>query len=248
VVREATEFGGHLLAAELGVPCATLDVAPLSGVRRPGLVPALNGSRAAMGLPPLAGVFELSSERWISWMPGAWYDDGTRGAVRSYRAPGAAAQVLDPAIADLPADRPLVLATLGSNTDVALPAEASPLPRIVEALGSLPCTAVVALGAGADPAEWAGPRPENVHLTSFVQQQLLLPACDLFVTHAGLNGIREALVAGVPMVALPLYAEQPANAARLAELGVGLAVPTDTVDAQTLAATCHKVLAELAAA
>jgi N-glycosyltransferase len=120
--------------------------------------------------------------------------------------------------------------------------ETSPLPRIVEALGTLPCTAVVALGRDADPADWQGPRPGNVHLASFVQQRLLLPACDLFLTHAGFGGVREALTAGVPMVALPLYADQPANARRLAELGAGVVLPPDEADATALAAACRQVL------
>jgi MGT family glycosyltransferase len=142
----------------------------------------------------------------------------------------------------LPADRPFVLATLGSLAGHTLSPEPSPLPRIVEALGTLPCTAVVALGREADPADWAGPRPANVYLASFVQQRLLLPACDLFLTHAGFGGIREALTAGVPMVALPLSAEQPSNAQRLADLGLGVVVDRDEAGAATLAAACRTVL------
>ncbi|WP_211175288.1 glycosyltransferase [Pseudonocardia xinjiangensis] len=242
VVREATEFGGHLTAAVLGVPCATLDIAPLAGVRHPGMVPVLNGSRAVFGLPPLDGLAGLLPEPWISWLPESWYPDDIRATVRSYRAPDAAPEVLDPAIVALPVDRPLVLAALGSSTGVALAPEASPLPRIVEALGTVPCTAVVALGRGLDPSDWTGPRPANVHLTSFVQQRLLLPACDLFLTHAGLNSVREALAAGVPMVAVPLFAEQPANAERLAEAGVAVALDPTGVDASTVAAACREVL------
>jgi N-glycosyltransferase len=101
---------------------------------------------------------------------------------------------------------------------------------------------VVALGRDTDPATWAGPRPGNVHLASFVQQPLLLQACDLFVTHAGFGGVLDALRAGVPMVALPLFAEQPANAQRLTELGLGLATNPYEADTATIAAACQKVL------
>jgi UDP:flavonoid glycosyltransferase YjiC (YdhE family) len=134
-----------------------------------------------------------------------------------------------------------VLATLGSNAGHMLSGQDSPLSRIVSALGELPCTAVVALGAEVDPATWPGPRPGNVHLVSFVQQRLLLRACDLFVTHAGFGGIQEAVTAGVPMVALPLYAEQPVNAARLADLGLGVTLPADAGQSD-LAQACRRVL------
>lgn len=44
------------------------------------------------------------------------------------------------------------------------------------------------------------------------------------------------------MVALPLDAEQPANARRLVEPGVGLVVSTEEANAVTLAAACQRVL------
>jgi N-glycosyltransferase len=48
------------------------------------------------------------------------------------------------------------------------------------------------------------------------------------------------------MVALPaLYAEQPINAQRLTELGVGMAVDPDEADPATLAAACRRVLSDL---
>jgi N-glycosyltransferase len=243
VVRECTEFGGYLLAEKLGIPCVTLDGAPLQVTRDPAILPFLNASRTAIGLPPVDDVSSLTRWPWISWLPDLWHPDEMRStAHRHYRRIEAALDVLDSAIAHLPADRPFVLATLGSVSGHMLTAETSPLPRIVDALGSLPCTAVVALGRDADPAAWTGPRPANVHLASFVQQRLLLQAADLFVTHAGFGGVQEALAAGVPMVALPLYAEQPANARRLAELGLGMALDAYASDAASIAAACRKVL------
>jgi N-glycosyltransferase len=245
VVRESTEFGGYLVAEKLGVPCVALDGAPLQVTRDPGLLPWLNESRAAVGLPPVDDTSSLTRELWVSWLPDVWYPAGMRStAHRSYRGPQEASQQLDPAIAQLPDDRPFVLATLGTHSNHMLSPAASPLGRIIEALGSLPCTAVVALGRDTDPATWAGPRPSNVHLASFVQQPLLLQACDLFVTHAGFGGVLEALRVGVPMVALPLFAEQPRNAQRLSELGLGVTTDPYEADAATIAVACQKVLSD----
>jgi UDP:flavonoid glycosyltransferase YjiC (YdhE family) len=243
VVRECTELGGYLLAQQLGLPCVTLDIAPLVQARHPGMLPWLNDSHAAVSLPSVDHASAVAGAMWVSWLPESWYSEELRSPAHAYyRTPAEPEEVLDPAIVGLPVDRPFVLATLGSNTWVT-PREKLPLRQIVEALGSLHCIAVVALGREyADPADWAGPRPDNVHLVSFAQQRLLLPSCDLFLTHAGFNAVREALTAGVPMVALPMHAEQPANAQRLFELGVGLAVRPEKANAATLASACRCVL------
>jgi UDP:flavonoid glycosyltransferase YjiC (YdhE family) len=243
VVRECTELGGYLLAERLGVPSVTLDITPLVQARHQGMLPWLNDSRAAAGLPSVQHPSAVVGAMWVSWLPESWYPQQLRSPAHAYyRSPGEPGEVLDPAIAGLPADRPFVLATLGSNTWV-MPRENLPLRQIVEALGRVRCTAVVALGREyADPADWCGPRPDNVHLVSFAQQRLLLPSCDLFLTHAGFNAVRESLTAGVPMVALPMHAEQPANAQRLFELGVGLAVRPEKADAATLASACQWAL------
>jgi UDP:flavonoid glycosyltransferase YjiC (YdhE family) len=44
------------------------------------------------------------------------------------------------------------------------------------------------------------------------------------------------------MVAIPMHAEQPANAQRLSELGAGVTVCPERANARTLAATCQHVL------
>ncbi|KAL9265439.1 UDP-glycosyltransferase 88F3-like protein [Drosera capensis] len=48
-----------------------------------------------------------------------------------------------------------------------------------------------------------------------------------FVTHCGWNSVLEAVVAGKPMVAWPLYAEQHVNKAALVADDMGLAVPVE---------------------
>ena len=234
IVREGTEFAGFLVAEQLGVRCVTLDSSPLAPVRHPGMLPGLNETRASLGMRPLPHINELTRDAWIGWLPAQWWAENLPSH-QHFRAP-AATGTLDPEIAGLRSDRPLVLVTLGSNA--AHMFTESPLPPIVEALGQLECTAVVALDR-----RWDGPSPDNVHLVPFVQQQLLLPACDLFVTHAGYNGVREALAAGVPMVAMPLFAEAPANARRLTELGLGVTVPADATPAGILVA-CKEVLGD----
>ncbi|XP_066268019.1 UDP-glucuronosyltransferase 2C1-like isoform X2 [Branchiostoma lanceolatum] len=55
-----------------------------------------------------------------------------------------------------------------------------------------------------------------------------------FVTHAGYNGLCEAMYHGVPVVCLPLYGDQPANAARVVARGLGVKLDFSTVTADQL--------------
>jgi N-glycosyltransferase len=246
IVRESTEYGAYLAAERLGIPQVTIDITPMAPYADPAVLEELNRQRVALGLDPVDDPWHPMRTLRAGAVPEAFYRPEARLSTARYYQPPAAngGQPLDPAIADLPSDRPLVLASLGSNAVHFLSDGPSVLDRIVEALGELPVTAVVALGAGRDPDQWKGARPDNVHLTSFVQQSLLLPACDAFITHAGFSGTREALAAGVPMITLPMFAEQPANAARIAEIGAGTGFRIEDTTTDDLRKAVDQVLTD----
>ncbi|MEW2439650.1 glycosyltransferase [Streptomyces caniferus] len=244
VLHESTEYGGYLAAESLGIPHGALDIAPMAPYAHPAVAEELNRQRGKLGLAPVSDAWHPFRAFRAGVVPEDFYPTDSRlPGARYYQVPTQTAQRgLDPEIAQLPSDRPLVLATLGSNA-TRLPGGAHTLLNtIIESLGELPVTGVVALGADRDPQQWDGPRPDNVHLTSFVQQELLLRSSDLFLTHAGFNGTREALASGVPMVAVPLFAEQSHNASRLQELGVGIRIDVQDVTRDALASALRNVL------
>lgn len=245
ILRDPVEFGGYLAAERLGVPHGVLDNCPMAPHGHPAVLAELNRQREVLGLEPTSDAWHPSSIFRAGVVPEAYYTPANRlPNARYYRTPPESDQApLDGAIAALPADRPLVLAVLGSGIQVVESPE-KVLNTIIEVLGQLPVTGVVALGADRDPAEWTGARADNVHLTSFVQQRLLLPSCAAFITHAGFNSVREAMEAGVPMVALPLAGEEPANARRITELGLGLSVTPAELTAQALRSAVERVLSD----
>lgn len=234
IVRETNEYGGLLAAEVLGVPSAVVDVAPLISRLVPDLAARLDVLRDGLGLPPSGAAADRLT---AGLLPQAWYPPEQRTPGHRYH------RVPEPAVPPA-GDGPAVLAAFGSNVQALLPADSALMTIVVEALGSLDVRAVVALGSEAAVASWAGPRPANVELAGFVPQRAVLAGCRVFLTHAGFASVREALTAGVPMVALPLFADQPANAARVAELGLGLQVDAAGLTPQTLAAAVSRVLAE----
>jgi len=71
-----------------------------------------------------------------------------------------------------------------------------------------------------------------------VDHAALLPRCAVVLTHGGYGTIMACLSLGVPMVVLPVNADQPRNARRCADLGVGRVVgPDDRTPAAIRAAT-----------
>ncbi|MDT0467746.1 macrolide family glycosyltransferase [Streptomyces gibsoniae] len=116
--------------------------------------------------------------------------------------------------------------------------------RCLAAYGNLPGWHVVLqIGKYTDPGE-LGDIPSDVEVHSWVPQRAILEQADAFVTHAGMGGCSEALLAGVPMIAVPQAAEQFMNADRLVELGVARRIDTPEATAETLRAALDDLIAD----
>ena len=76
--------------------------------------------------------------------------------------------------------------------------------------------------------------PFDAIIVRSAPQLELLRCATLCITHAGHNTALEALVNGVPMVALPLAYDQPGVAARIAHHGVGVIVTIDELTPELL--------------
>lgn len=146
---------------------------------------------------------------------------------------------LPPWVAGLP-DRPTVYATLGAELSRS-PAGRAVFPMILAALRDEPVNLILTVGRDNDPAQF-GPQPPHVHIARFIPQRLLLPHCDLVVHQGGFSTVTGALNAGLPMVVIPIGADQPYNAACCAALGVGAVIEAGARSAEAIRAAVHDVM------
>ncbi|WP_309895177.1 macrolide family glycosyltransferase [Archangium sp.] len=82
---------------------------------------------------------------------------------------------------------------------------------------------VMACGKGLEPAS-LGPVPSNILVRQWVPQLDVLQRARVFVTHGGMNSTMEGLWHGVPLAVFPQFGDQPVNAARVSELGLGVSL------------------------
>ncbi|XP_049742079.1 UDP-glucuronosyltransferase 2B31-like isoform X3 [Elephas maximus indicus] len=71
----------------------------------------------------------------------------------------------------------------------------------------------------------------NTRLFKWIPQNDLLghPKTKAFITHGGANGIYEAIYHGIPMVGIPLFADQPDNIAHMKVKGAAVSLDMDTM-------------------
>ena len=220
LVCDEADFGGILAAELYGIPSAVVVVLAAGTFARPGLVgPTLNAIRAEYGLAPDPELGMLNRYLVLSPVPAAYRDPRfpfpkTTHFVRPYtvRAPA------QPPFALARPAAPTLYFTLGTifNTE-----SGDLFARVIAGLRELPVNLVVTLGNEIDPAE-LGPQPAHVIVRQFIPQHELLPHCDAIVSHAGSGSVLGALAHGLPMLLLPMGADQPMNADRCAQLGVAL--------------------------
>lgn len=63
-----------------------------------------------------------------------------------------------------------------------------------------------------------------------------------FFSHAGMGGTTEAIHFGVPMVAMPIFGDQPSNAASIEESGLGVQIQYRDLNKENLLNIFKKVL------
>lgn len=87
-----------------------------------------------------------------------------------------------------------------------------------------------------------GDVPHNFIVISYVPQIEVLKHTKLFITHGGMNSTNEGLYYGVPLVVIPLSADQPIIARQVANLGAGVALEMQSLTANQLRETVEHVL------
>jgi UDP:flavonoid glycosyltransferase YjiC (YdhE family) len=80
--------------------------------------------------------------------------------------------------------------------------------------------ALVTTGPAMDPAVIAA--PPNVTVARWARHADVLPHCSAVITHGGHGTVMKALIAGIPLVVVPLGRDQPDNAARVVYAGAGV--------------------------
>jgi len=224
VLRESCEFASLVAAERLGIPHVHVGIFLATGsvLEWEPLVDPLERLRARAGLGPDPRPERLWDEPYLTLTPRSLEDPGDipPAGTRRFHDPAAPAQPLPDWWGA--SDDPLVYVSFGS-----VAAGAGFFPGLyraaVDELADLPIRVLLTVGTDADPAE-LGPVPASVRVERWVPQSAVTPHTAAMVGHGGSGSTLMAMAAGVPVALIPLFADQPVNARRVAALGAGIAL------------------------
>lgn len=206
-------------------------------------LPALNESRARLGLPPLEHFFDQTAgARKILLSVAQAFDFSADPAPAPFAYIGPMIrdpEWVAPTGAALPqGDLPLVL--ISSST--LYQAQEDMLRRCIAAVAGEPVRAIVTLGPALDPEAFAD-APPNVTVLASASHDAIVPHCAAVISHAGHGTVVRPLLHGVPLISLPMGRDQADNAARVAARGAGITL-SQTAAPEEIRSALRQILAE----
>jgi UDP:flavonoid glycosyltransferase YjiC (YdhE family) len=221
LVHDEADFGAAVAAERLGIPAARVIVVIGELVTEEVVAGPVAALRAQHGLTG-----EPAGETVLSPFPPSLRDKPGAFAFRGGSPPAA--------------DGEAIYLTLGTVFN----AESGDLlERALTGVREVGLPVVVTTGRQIDPAE-LGPQPPHVRVQRWIPQEELLPWCRAVVSQAGSGISLGTLAHGLPSVLLPVGADQPHTAARLAELGAGIVLDPLTATPEDIASAVHRVVGE----
>ena len=229
VVREPNEYGSAIAAELYEIPHARVAIG-LSRMEELALHYAANALevlRGSVGLAADPAARALRRSPYLTLLPATLEGYGEWEQPQPVR-------FCDPAwdapAAELPdwwsgSDAPLIYVTFGSVAG-AMELSASIYAAALEAVAELPIRVLLTVGNDANLDAFAA-TPSNVHIEPWVPQAEVLARAAAVVCHGGSGSTLGALAAGLPIVVVPLFADQPYNAQRVAAVGAGIVVAPD---------------------
>jgi UDP:flavonoid glycosyltransferase YjiC (YdhE family) len=216
VLRDPTEYASAVLAARTRTPIAqvAISLAEAEAGSIAAAAPALQEHRQGL-------VSELRAQPYLTRFPASLDPSPFADTVR-YHEPRETP-------VSLPdwwrgSDAPLIYMTFGTVLGhMSIAAET--FRMALKAVERTHARVLLTVGRRFD-ASTLGPVPANVHLEPWIDQARVLDHADLVVCHGGSGTTLAALAAGVPLVIVPLFADQFENARRIAAARAGRVVDT----------------------
>lgn len=254
IIRDATEYAGAIAAEYLGLPHASVVVDAFSAIDSPEwesitgnrmmVADALAQHRAAYELPPDPTVQMLYHYLHLCFMPPSW--DGSdmprpahtqflRYIPRELPVGG-----LPDWMDTLPA-QPTIYVDLGTLSGIS----ERIVQAIVQGLDEEQVTVIIKIDHEEE-ARHFEPQPDYVHFTSSAPHAEMFSRCHLFISDGILRNLKEALVAGTPVLVIPLssFTDQLYCAERCAALELGRMIPPQTCTADAIREAVRALLAD----
>jgi UDP:flavonoid glycosyltransferase YjiC (YdhE family) len=237
LVAEAASFAAATILREV----ESLPLALTAWGTEPGVKSSLDlfgigqdACRSAFGLAPWDGK-AIPTDLWISFTPQTWGKLDHGPLPETWRAHLPLDAPSDPV--ERSTDQPLVYATLGSIYGTAHKL----IRAFIHAIELGGWQGVVTVGRNNDAAKFQ--HPATIDVVQYVPQADVLPRASVVLCHGGFGTVMGAIDSGVPMVIVPLGADQLQNAERAQRIGIATVVEPARAAPQVLRDAIAETLA-----
>ena len=217
VLRDPSEYASAVVAHRLGIPTAqvAISLADAEASSIAAAAPALESHRRGL-------VEELRVSPYLSRFPASLDPSPFPTTVRFHEHLQAGGQATELPDVWGGSEAPLVYMTFGTVLG-GMSVAPSVYRTAMKAVERLELRVLLTVGRRFDRSR-LGPVPPNVRVENYVDHARVLNQASLVVAHGGSGTVFGSLAAGVPLVVVPLFADQFENGRRIAEAGAGVLV------------------------